>query len=143
MREVIMAWGKIKINTADQWFSKAVRLSHDYTCERCGRVGGPTADDYQMQNCHIIGRRNNSTRFAVCNTICMCVLCHRETGDNIDTHNQWIIDTYGQARMDRIHLTARGILRPTKANLKVISDHYRNEHHRMQANGDRDLETWN
>ncbi len=138
-----MAWGGIKISAADRWFSKAVRLSHNYTCERCGRVGGPTKDDYRMQNCHIIGRRNNAVRFSTANTLCMCILCHDDTGDNVREFKAWIAEKYGQQRIDRIDFLARGILKPTKFNLKQVSDHYRKEFKRMESTGDRDLESWN
>ena len=73
----------------------------------------------------------------------MCPMCHKTTGENIALHEQWVIDTFGQARMDKIHFTARGILKPTKDNLKMISDHYRLEYHRMVKTGDRNLESWN
>jgi len=138
-----MSWHKVTIKTPDMWFSKALRLSKDYTCERCGLVGGPTAEHNQTQNCHILGRRNQATRYSVTNCLCMCAVCHRKTGENIKDHEKWVIEKYGQARMDRIHLTARGVLKPTKINLKLISDHYRLEFHRMTKTGARDLQSWN
>ena len=138
-----MAWGGIKTTTADMWFSKAVRLSQNYTCERCGMVGGPSKDERQLQNCHIITRRNNATRFSVHNTLCLCVACHRYTGDNVNEHKRWIGEKFGQARIDKIDLLARGILKPTKFNLKQIAKHYREEHKRMEKTGDRDLRSWN
>ncbi len=138
-----MGWGKVKFSTADNWMSKAVRLSKNYTCERCGLHGGPTADEKQLQNCHIIGRRNNATRFSVANTMCLCVNCHRHTGENVNEHKRWIAEKYGQARLDKIDHLARGILKPTKENLKLISDHYRLEYNRMAKTGDRDLRSWN
>ena len=123
--------------------SKAVRLSQNYTCERCGLKGGPSKDESQLQNCHIITRAFNSTRYSTANTLCMCVNCHRYTGDNVREHKVWVAEKYGQGRIDRIDFLARGILKPTKFNLKLISDHYRLEHHRMGKTGDRDLQSWN
>jgi len=138
-----MGWGKVKFSTADQWFSKAVRLSNDYVCERCGMVGGPSKDEKQLQNCHIIGRRNNATRFSTWNTLCMCVNCHRYTGENVNEFKAWIVETFGQGRIDKIDFLARGILKPTKMNLKMVSDHYRKEFNRMTKSGDRNLKSWN
>ncbi len=138
-----MAWGGIKITSADRWFSKAVRLSNDWTCERCGMKGGPTRDDKMLQNCHIIGRRNNATRFSAWNTVCLCINCHRHTGENVREFKAWVAKKYGQSRIDKIDFLARGILKPSKENLKMISDHYRNEFNRMTETGDRTLKSWN
>lgn len=138
-----MAWGAIKRTTADDWFSKCIRLAQDYRCERCTTQGGPTAADVQMQCCHIIGRRNQATRYSVWNALCMCVNCHRETGENVRDFKVWVANKFGQGRIDRIEINARGILKPTKQNLKMISDHYRLEFHRMTKTGARDLQTWN
>lgn len=138
-----MGWGGIRVTTADKWFSKAVRLSKDYTCERCHRVGGPTKDDYQMQNCHIIGRRNNATRYSTWNVLCMCVTCHQKTSENPNDFKEWLVKYLGQEHLDRNELTARGILKPTKPNLKMISDHYRKQYNHMVKTGERELESWN
>lgn len=139
-----MASGAIKRTAADDWFSKCIRLAQDYRCERCGRQGGPTIDDFQMHLCHIKGREVKVTRFAASNALCMCPDCHRATDEmGKRAFKQWVAQKYGQARIDRIEITARGILKPTKQNLKMISDHYRAEFRRMTKTGARDLQTWN
>ena len=131
-----MAWGGIKVTEADRWFSKAVRLSKNNTCEMCGIQG-------DMQCCHIFGRRDKAVRYSTLNVICGCVNCHRKTGENPVDFHEWIKVKFGQKRIDMLHLKRRGYLKATPEVRRMISKHYRDEYNRMMETGDRKLASWN
>ena len=137
-----MAWGGIKTTSADRHFSKCIRLAQEWRCELCGKQCGPTIDDYRLECAHIRSRARHSTRFLTANALALCTTCHRNTGDNVREHEEWVVDNFGQARIDLIDFKARGILKPTKQNLKMVSDHYRLEFNRMTKTGSRDLVSW-
>lgn len=126
--------GGIKRTQADVWFSKAVRLANDNTCVRCRRPSTELA--------HIKGRRNHSTRYAVVNGLCFCHSCHRWSEENSIDFIDWLNAVY-PGRKDLIQFKARGILKNTEYNRKLISKHYRVEYRRMDETGARNLESWN
>lgn len=61
---------RIKIDTADRWFSRYVRELADNKCERCGN------ESESLQNSHYFGRGNEATRFDPDNCSAVCYGCH-------------------------------------------------------------------
>ena len=125
----------VKRSTADIWFSKAVRLRDDSTCQSCKKLGSDCA--------HIVGRRNNSTRYCAENCLCLCRACHNMYGENPLDFMALISSLYGHDRADYLMVKKRGILKNNDETKKQVSDHYRLEYHRMNKSGDRDLRSFN
>lgn len=63
---------KIKLDKADQMFSKYIR-ARDKVCQRCGSNKG-------LQASHYYGRGKESTRFDPHNVDCLCFGCHQYWG---------------------------------------------------------------
>lgn len=131
-----MGWsrGGIKRTAADEWFSKAVRLAQDHICERCYKAANQVA--------HVKGRRCNATRYSVDNALAFCNDCHRWQESEPLEFNDWFESRF-PGRKDRIYLKARGTLKNNADTRKLVSAHYRAEYRRMEATGDRRLESWN
>lgn len=130
------AWsGGIKRTEADKWFSLCIRLAADHICEYC--------QTREAKECaHIYGRANHATRYAKDNALALCHHCHKKLTENpLDVWD--FLDQRHPGRRDRLMVKRRGTLKNTAANRKLISAHYREEHHRMEATGSRDLESWN
>ena len=125
----------VKRSTADQWFSKAIRLRDNDTCQCCGLAGGDSA--------HIVGRRVKATRWSAINALCLCRSCHNTLGEHPLDFAALITRLYGPEREDVLTFKRRGILKDNAETQKKISDHYRLEYNRMRDTGDRDLESYN
>ena len=125
----------VKKSRADHWFSKAVRLRDDHTCQSCGGLGTDCA--------HIVGRRVKVTRYSAINALCLCRACHNRFGEHPLDFAELIGRLYGPERADRLMVKRRGTLKDNDENRKLVSDHYRLEYHRMNNSGDRDLESFN
>ena len=93
---------KIKIRSADSWFSKFIRTRDHWHCQRCGRsfVKG----DQYLQNMHFITRGNESTRFDPENCAAGCVGCHDWLGKNPHEHCAFFLKRLGQERYDALIL---------------------------------------
>lgn len=124
----------IKTTAADKWFSKALRQAFPI-CEMCGWRES-------TQLCHIKGRRTNATRYAVDNALAGCFKCHQWMGENPLDFGTWLDSTH-PGRRDRIDLKARGILKNTAENRKLVAAHYRSEYHLLMEDPGHTLESWN
>jgi hypothetical protein len=125
----------VKRSTADQWFSKAVRLRDNHHCQECGKLGTDCA--------HIYGRRSKVVRWCSLNAVTLCRTCHNGYGENPLAFAALIRRLYGPEREDILMVKKRGILKDTAETQKLVSDHYRLEWHRMNNSGDRDLASFN
>ena len=127
----------IKRDASDRWFSDAVRLSKNHTCEHCG-------DRSRQQHlAHIYGRANKSTRWSTANALDLCSYCHRTFTENPADFMHWLDGYMGEGHMEMLRGKRNLIL---KTNLKLraeIAKHYRSEFKRMESTGDRDLLSWN
>lgn len=74
-----MGFGNIKIDKADQLFSRYIRL-RDKFCMRCGSKGNGKEGINGLQASHYYGRRRESTRFDPANVDALCAGCHQEWG---------------------------------------------------------------
>ena len=122
-----MSWGGIKRTSADVWFSKAIRLAADNTCERCGKP----ADDCS----HYFGRRNASSRYlagAARNGFALCRGCHNRLGEHPHEHYIFVRSVIGEGGYDLLVEKAREIQKITKEHRREIAAHYRAECERIQ-----------
>ena len=116
----------IKREACDKWFSDVVRRKANSTCEHCGIEG-------RMECAHIYGRANKAVRWSMDNAVSLCHYCHRTfTGNPVDFH-LWLLDYLGQGHMDILDEKRNMILKTNKILRKEISDHYRGEFRKMEA----------
>lgn len=100
-----MSFGNIKLDPADQAFSKWIRL-RDGKCLRCHKKvelngkGLPVS----LQASHFQGRRKENTRFDPDNVCALCAGCHSYLGANPAEHYLWQVDRMGQAKVDAVIL---------------------------------------
>ena len=82
---------KIKIRKADSEYSKWLRKSRNWTCERCRRreIGG-------MQCSHFWGRKAESVRFDSENTDVLCFSCHNYFSMNPAEYVIWKTKKLGE-----------------------------------------------
>lgn len=94
---------RIKIDSADQWFSKYIRL-RDGECRRCHSPVkfNSDGDPVTHQASHFQGRAKEATRFDPENLDCLCGGCHMYLGANPFEHVQWQIKTKGENRVNAI-----------------------------------------
>jgi len=93
----------MKLDPADQWFSKYVRLKEG-ECARCGSQVqfNANGDPITHQASHFQGRRKEATRFDLENVDCMCGGCHRYFTSVPFEHVQWQIATKGENAVNAI-----------------------------------------
>jgi len=132
----------IKISEADKQFSLAVRMSAKWKCEHCGLQGGPTLETKKMECCHLIGRRNASTRWDTFNAICMCTTCHRTFTEEPKLFADFITAYYGPKRWDILYEKKRAILKNNQATRKEVAAHYRAAVKRLAENEDYEVVSW-
>jgi len=95
----------MKLDPADQWFSKYVRLSQG-ECQRCHSPVKLNAagDPVSHQASHFQGRRKEATRYDLENVDCMCSGCHRYFTAMPYEHVQWQIQKKGEQTVNQIIL---------------------------------------
>jgi 5-methylcytosine-specific restriction endonuclease McrA len=91
---------KIRIDKADQLFSKWIRTRDNWTCQRCkkkyeeGNAG--------LHNSHFYGRSHESTRFEPSNCDALCFGCHHYFTANPNDYTQWKLKQLGQKQFDAL-----------------------------------------
>ena len=121
-----MRGGGVRRDACDNWFSKCVRHRDGHTCQKCGKGGTDAA--------HIYGRAKKSTRWSMDNAVTLCSYCHRYfTAHPIDFHD-FLRSLYGDGHLEILREKANAILKTNKILRKEISDHYRGELKKAEAN---------
>ena len=95
-------WNTVKIDKADQLFSKYVRTKADWKCTKCGRH----AEGRGLHAAHFYGRRKESTRFDEMNVDALCAGCHRHFTNHYTEHKAWKLKQLGQKQYDLLMLRA-------------------------------------
>lgn len=97
--------GGIKIDVADQLFSKWVRNRDNWTCNRCKKV--KEKGNASLHNSHYWGRGKESTRFEPDNCDALCYGCHHIwEKDEREEYREFKINQLGQKRFDSLRLQA-------------------------------------
>jgi len=96
---------KIKIDLADEWFSKYIRL-RDGECKRChspvkfNSIGDPISH----QASHFQTRHKENTRFDSENCDTLCTGCHMHFHQNPSEELSWKVAQIGQKAVDDLIL---------------------------------------
>ena len=98
---------KIRIDKADQAFSKWVRNRDLWRCVRCQRYDPPTEHEKSSLQCsHFHGRRKESTRFAEDNCDTLCTGCHMYWGSHPEEYRAFKLKQLGEKRFNALLVLA-------------------------------------
>jgi hypothetical protein len=110
-----MGWHNIKVDRADQLFSRYVRL-RDKECLKCHRRGGGEYHIQGLQCSHFYGRRKESTRFDLLNADSLCAGCHKWFTEHKTEYEAWKLERLGQKEYDLLMLRSNT---PAKKDRKL------------------------
>lgn len=122
----------VKITPADKWFSKCVRISTGWICERCNSYS-PEDKRMGLHCAHTVRRGNWSTRFDPNNCLALCNGCHRMYDHDYDFMRNLFCKLRGEGLWDRIQekKSDTRIGRQLRKEKKEIAQHYKREYERM------------
>ena len=116
----------MKINKADTWFSRFIRL-RDATesngvlvnkCFTCGKI-----QEAKRLDCgHFIKRQHKATRYSEINCACQCVACNHFLQGNDNEFSERLDKKYGEGTADKLKLQARIT---TKVDENLIAMYYK------------------
>lgn len=117
----------IKRTPADDAFSKCIRESVAYMCERCGSVHTPSSQGLHASHYHTRG--NWSVRFDPDNVSAHCYGCHQHLGSHPAEFKVWMRNKLGEARFDWLELRSvdASLGRQARKEAKDIAKHYREQ----------------
>lgn len=136
----------IKINPADQAFSKCVRASVNYKCQRCGNQYDKSSSGLHCS--HNFSRRHRTIRWCKENALSMCYGCHQWFGGNPADSGRWLEQFIGEGALDILREKMNSKVKVTKLEEKEIAKHYRKELKKIQEkrdsgfDGDIDFESY-
>lgn len=136
----------IKINLADSYFSKCVRASNQYICERCGTQYDKSSTGLHCS--HIFSRRHRTIRWCKDNAQSLCMACHSWLGGNPADSGAWLTETLGEAHLEILREKMNSKVKVSKLEEKDIAKHYREQLKLIEqaiANGETgviDFESW-
>lgn len=115
----------VKRDSADIWFSKAVRL-RDGACLYCGNT--------ETNECaHLVGRRNKAVRWDMMNAVSLCHYHHRYFTENPVAFYDWLAITLGEGHLDILREKAQGVFKTTRQIRLEIGRYYREEVRKKEA----------
>lgn len=127
---------KIKRSSADDWFSKCVRIRSNWICENCGI---DLSNDKGRLHCsHFISRSYNIVRYNPSNALSHCVSCHdilgggRWGGGNIAEFTANYDRTHGEENRELMRRLSKYPFNKHKHYIKEISDFYREAYKEME-----------
>jgi len=128
--------GTIRIDAADKYFSKAVRLRDKNTCRHCGKEG-------RQECCHIIGRANRRVRWSAHNAIAMCHYCHRYMTANPLDFYAFLEGELGAPHLENLRLVSNEIYKTNQSLRNEIAAHYREQVRQLEQDENHELLSWN
>ena len=122
---------KIKVLTPDSWFSKCIRARNNWTCEYSGKSFPRNSQGLHCSHFH--GRRNYGLRFEPLNCFAHSYASHAYLGENPSIFNAWALEQLGECAMDILQekFNDIGAAKSVRKSLKEVSNHYRDEYHRI------------
>lgn len=111
---------KIEIKKLDAQWSLKVKELAGFKCEYCGALGIQVGGDKCLNSCHIVGRRNRSTRWLILNGMCLCYAHHMAYDHHLPQHEDIRKEVIGEERMQKLVVVARQIAR--NQEYKTISE---------------------
>ena len=99
---------RIRLRKTDRLFTRVVRRTYNFTCQKCGKVYLEDGDLHNLGVSHYYGRSRESTRYDLDNTTLLCNLpCHqRWGGEERAEYTEYMINRLGQDRFDLLTLRA-------------------------------------
>ena len=127
----------IKIWPADKAFADVVKISVNYTCQRCNTVYEEGHQGLHLS--HYVGRGNWAVRHHPDNGYAQCYGCHAYLGSRPNEFTRWVIKQLGQTRHDMLIEAARDQARGRRARRekKEIARFYRQQLLVMQGRRDK------
>ena len=125
----------VKREACDNWFSKSVRHRDQHRCQYCFGEGTDCA--------HIYGRAKKSVRWSMDNAVTLCRYHHQWFGSNPVAFTDWLAKLYGEGHLDILREKANATLKTNKLLRKEISDHYRTEFRKAEADPSYEIVSYN
>ena len=117
---------KIKRNNTDKWFSLAIRIAANWTCQATGRYSPPPHENGQIDAAHNVSRRHRATRWHPKNVVCLSRAEHmRQTGDP-HAHCEFMKQYFGEDYQLMRELS-QSLMKITKKDEAEILAHYKKE----------------
>jgi len=123
--------GNVKRKPADDEFSKCVRASANYTCERCGTYYGPGHAGLHCS--HNFSRRHRTIRWCKENALSLCYGCHSWFGGNPADSGRWLEEKLGESALEVLREKRDSRVKVPKTEEKEIAAHYRKELKKIQS----------
>ena len=120
----------VKIKPADTFFSKCVRESQDWMCERCNKQ--LERGSMGLHCSHIFSRRNRTIRWCKDNVQALCFSCHQWFGGNPADSGLWVTELLGKSHIELVREKMNSKIKVTKLEEKEIAAHYREQLEIMQ-----------
>ena len=95
---------RIKVDKADQLFSRYIRTRDNWTCQRCFKKYEEGSQG--LHNSHFWGRGHENTRFEPDNCDALCFGCHRYFTSNPGEYKDWKKGRLGAKRYDTLMIQA-------------------------------------
>lgn len=119
-KENPMSWNTIKIDPADRYFSKYIRLKAK-KCMNCGRRGEGKEGVTGLQASHFHSRRKESVRFDTENVDVLCIGCHRRMGTyEREEYKAFKLKQLGQKAYDLLELRANTYAKKDRLLQKLV-----------------------
>ena len=122
----------IKILAADTWFSKCVRESANWICQRCKSQHEEGTSG--LHCAHFMSRGKWSTRFDPSNVAALCYGCHSFLDRNPHEKLKWFEAYLGKRVADAMIEKSEDTRHGLKKLKKEIASHYRAEYKKLLEN---------
>ncbi len=110
---------------ADDAFSKCIRLSVNYECERCGKQYDKSSTGLHCS--HNFSRRHRTIRWCKENALSMCYSCHSWFADSPWESSKWLEGKLGVAAIEALVDKKNAKIKVSKLEEKDIAKHYREQ----------------
>lgn len=115
----------IKKSPADIAFSKCVRASQGYKCQKCGAQHDSSSAGLHCS--HNFSRRHRAIRWCTDNALSLCASCHSWFGGNPADSGRWLETFVGEGVLDLLREKRDARVKVSKLEEKEIARHYRAE----------------
>lgn len=115
----------MKRSPADDAFSKCIRASVNYTCQRCGKAYDSSSSGLHCS--HNFSRRHRTIRWCKENAISLCYACHEWFGGNPADSGRWLENFIGIGTVDVLREKMNEKMKVSKLEEKEIAKHYREQ----------------
>ena len=119
----------VKIKPADTWFSKCVRESSAWTCQKCGSVHEQGSQGLHCS--HNFSRRHRTIRWCKDNALALCFGCHQWFGGNPYESGKWLENRIGEGTITLLLEKKESHTKVSKLEEKDIAAHYKKEHQKL------------